>query len=108
MLEIPRRMKWSHASSRMGGVVCLCLLIVTGTASAQVDQGSITGTVTDNTGAVVPNAQVSLTAVDTGLILEAKSNNSGSYTFSPVKIGNYTVSASAPGFQTTTREHLHL
>ena len=89
-------------------LVCLCLLLVMGTASAQVDQGAITGTVTDNTGAIVPGAQVKLSATDTGLNLQQKSNSSGNYTFSPIKIGNYTVSASAPGFQTTTRQNVHV
>jgi hypothetical protein len=88
--------------------MCLCLLLIAGTASAQVDQGAITGTVTDNTGAIVPDAQVTLRAADTGLTLQNKSNSSGSYTFSPIKIGNYTVSAFAPGFQTTTRQNLHV
>ena len=89
-------------------LMCLCLLLIAGSASAQVDQGAITGTVTDNTGAIVPDAQVTLRATDTGLTLQNKSNGSGSYTFSPIKIGNYTVSAFAPGFQTTTRQNLHV
>jgi hypothetical protein len=87
---------------------CLCLLLTAATASAQVDQGAITGTVTDNTGAIVPNAQVTITATDTGLTLQSKSNSSGNYTFSPIKIGNYTVSASAAGFQTTTRQNVRV
>ena len=107
MFEIPRRMQWSHVCSGMWWLVCLCL-IATGTAFAQVDQGTITGTVTDNSGAVVPGAQVTLTVTDTGLTLQAKSNDSGNYTFSPIKIGNYSVSASAPGFQTTTQGNLHV
>jgi hypothetical protein len=37
-------------------LVCFCFLFIAGIASAQVDQGAITGTVTDNTGAVVPGA----------------------------------------------------
>ncbi len=89
-------------------LVCLCLLLVAATASGQVDQGAITGTVTDNTGAIVPGAQVTLTATDTGLVLQGKSNSSGNYTFSPIKIGNYKVSASAAGFQTTTRPNVHV
>jgi hypothetical protein len=89
-------------------LVCLCLLIISGTVSAQVDQGAITGTVTDNTGAIVPGAQVTLTATDTGFTLQQKTNSSGNYTFSPIKIGNYTVSASAPGFQTTSRQNVHV
>ncbi|HZD46274.1 MAG TPA: carboxypeptidase-like regulatory domain-containing protein, partial [Acidobacteriaceae bacterium] len=67
-------------------LACLCLLLITGAASAQVDQGAITGTVTDNTGAIVPGAQVTLTATDTGFTLQEKSNGSGNYTFSPIKI----------------------
>jgi hypothetical protein len=89
-------------------LVCLCLLLMSGGASAQVDQGAITGTVTDNTGAIVPGAQVTLTATDTGFTLQQKSNGSGNYTFSPIKIGNYSVSASAPGFQTTSRQNVHV
>jgi hypothetical protein len=89
-------------------LVCLCLLLICATASAQVDQGAITGTVTDNTGAIVPGAQVTLSATDTGFTLQQRSNTSGNYTFSPIKIGNYTVTASAPGFQTTSRENLHV
>jgi hypothetical protein len=89
-------------------LVCLCLLLMTGAASGQVDQGAITGTVTDNTGAIVPGAQVTLTATDTGFTLQEKSNGSGNYTFSPIKIGNYTVSASASGFQTTSRQNVHV
>jgi hypothetical protein len=92
----------------MWWLVCLGFLLVAGVAPAQVDQGTITGTVTDNTGAVVPNAHVTITNIDTGLALEVKSNGSGNYVFTPLKIGNYVVSASAAGFQTTTQENLHL
>ncbi len=74
----------------------------------QMDQGTITGTVQDDTGAVVPNAQVTLTSVDTGLVLETRTDKSGMYTFSPVKIGNYSVSAVASGFAKTTQANLHL
>ncbi len=75
-------------------------------AWAQVDQGSITGTVQDSSGAVVPNAKVTLLNTDQGLTLETQSTSSGSYTFSPVRIGNYTVTVSAPGFSTTTQQSL--
>src|ERR1700742_4088552 len=71
-------------------------------ALAQVDQGTITGTVLDQTGAVLPQVDITLTSTDTGLVLKGKTDASGVYTFSPVKIGNYTVTASAPGFQRAT------
>jgi hypothetical protein len=75
---------------------------------AQVDQGTITGTVTDPTGAVVPNAQITLTNTDTGLVLTSTTNQNGVYVFSPLKIGNYSVSASAAGFATSTLSDLVL
>ena len=53
----------------------------------QVDEGAITGTDQDSTGAVVPNAQVTLVNTDQGITLETKSSSSGGYTFSPVRIG---------------------
>ena len=72
----------------------------------QVDQGSITGTIQDSTGAAVPNAQVTLLNTDQGLSLETHSTASGTYTFSPVRIGHYAVTAVAPGFSTTTQQNL--
>jgi hypothetical protein len=89
-------------------IAVLMLLLTSADSSAQTDQGSITGVVQDSTGAVIPNAQVTATNIDTGLALEAKSNNSGVFVFSPLKIGNYTVSATSPGFRTVSRENLHL
>lgn len=77
-------------------------------AHGQVDQGSITGTVQDSSGAVVANASVTVTNTDTGLALQVRTNAAGSYVFSPLRIGSYKVSAAAPGFQTTTRENVHL
>lgn len=81
-------------------------LMCGGPALAQVDQGAIIGVVTDSSGAVIPNAQVTVTETNTGLVLTAKTNGSGNYFFSPIKIGNYTVSASAKGFQTTEEKNV--
>lgn len=75
---------------------------------AQVDQGTITGTITDTSGAVIPNAKVTLTQVETGLVLQGTTNRAGIYVFSPVKIGNYTVTATNTGFQTITQTGLTL
>jgi len=77
-------------------------------ALAQADQGAITGLVLDPTGAVVSGAQVTLTNIDTGLVLQAQTDSSGNYVFSPVKIGNYKVSVAYPGFSTTTQENIQL
>ena len=89
--------------------ICACILaMVVPAAWAQTDQGAITGVVQDDQGAVVPGAKVTLTATDTGLAFDRSANSSGVFVFSPVKIGNYKLSAGAPSFQTTVQENLHL
>jgi len=75
---------------------------------AQVDQGTISGVVSDSNGALIPGATVTLRNVDTGLVLIDKTNAQGVYVFTPVKIGNYTVTAEASGFEKTTQENVHL
>src|SRR5690348_7110200 len=86
----------------------LACLWLTMPAFGQTDQGAITGVVTDQTGAAIPNAQVTLTSNDTGLVLTQTTSGSGVYTFSPVKIGSYKIAASASGFNTVTRDGLQL
>ena len=66
--------------------------------------GDISGVVSDPTGAVVPNASVSLKNIDTGGSQTAKSNSTGSYHFSLLQPGNYSVTVSASGFQSVTRK----
>jgi hypothetical protein len=88
-------------------MLCVFLLFPALAAVGQVDQGTITGLVQDPSGAVVPNAKVTATNTDTALVLERNANGSGNYTFSPLKIGNYKITATAPGFQ-TTEESVHL
>ena len=83
----------------------LCLLLLP-CAFAQVDEGSITGLVQDPTGAVIPNAKVTLLNKDQGLSVVTNTDNGGVYTFSPVRIGNYSVSATASGFSVTTQQNV--
>jgi len=75
---------------------------------AQVDTGSILGTVKDESGAVVPNAKVSLTNEGTGFTMSTTTTGEGNYTFTPVKIGTYSVSVEAPGFAKAIQSHLTL
>ena len=66
---------------------------------AQSDTGSINGTVTDPTGAVIPGATVIATNTDNGQKLEAVANGAGEYTILAVPRGNYQVIAAASGFK---------
>jgi len=83
-------------------------LLLAPSAFAQVDEGSVTGLVQDATGAVVPNAKVTLLNTDQGLSVVTNSDGAGVYTFSPVRIGNYSVSATAPGFSVTTQQNVNV
>jgi hypothetical protein len=74
----------------------------------QVDEGAITGTVQDPTGAVIPNAQVTLLNTDQGITLSGTTNGGGVYTFSPVRIGHYSLSVASPGFTTTHQQNLQV
>ncbi len=86
---------------------CLFLILCSSRAAfGQVDSGSISGTVTDSTGAVVPDALVLLLNTDQGITLQTHSGASGTYTFSPVRIGHYTVTATSKGFEKTTQQNL--
>ncbi|HTF69187.1 MAG TPA: carboxypeptidase-like regulatory domain-containing protein, partial [Edaphobacter sp.] len=103
--------KFTHRFALLAfhGTLCVLATAFFVTQShAQMDQGTVTGVVTDTSGASVPNAKVTLTSSDTGLVFDRQTNESGIYTFSPVKIGRYSVTAGAAGFQTTTRENLVL
>ena len=61
-------------------------------------QGVVTGAITDPTGAAVTGAQITLTNEGTAVIQQTKSSSSGSYRFSLVPPGSYTLSIEAPGF----------
>ncbi len=88
-------------------VACFCLILVQGQrALGQVDEGSISGTVQDTSGAVVAGARVSLLNEDVNLTLETNTNGSGGYSFSPVRTGHYSISVTAPGFSKTTQQNL--
>ena len=71
-------------------------------AHAQTTTGSIYGTVGDSTGAVIPDASVTAKNVQNGFTNTVSSNASGDYVFPNLAPGNYTVSAQAAGFKSTT------
>jgi Carboxypeptidase regulatory-like domain len=79
--------------------VILALPVV---ANAQLTTADVLGTVTDTTGAVVPNANVTLTNQRTNETRNTQSNGGGQYAFTLLQPGNYSVRVEAQGFTTFT------
>jgi hypothetical protein len=104
----PLVMAIRHRTMLVLAIVCCAGLFAPDHICGQADQGSISGMVEDSSGAVIAKARVTLTDVDTGLVLKTETSATGVYFFSPVKIGNYSVSATGPGFSTTTQQGIHV
>ncbi len=82
-------------------VAVLLMALGTPRLFAQGDTGTIAGTVTDPTGAVIAGAAVTATNTATGLKLSAVSSGAGDFTILAVPIGHYRVEASSRGFEST-------
>ena len=79
---------------------CLSVMIVTTAAAQSITSGDISGTVTDPSGAGVPNAAVTCTNVNTNTTLSTTTSQAGAYRFAFLPPGPYSVTVKAQGFQT--------
>ena len=93
-------------SIAVGTLLFLFALLVPARMAAQVDMGSVSGVVRDPSGAAIPHAKVMLINEATGITMTSTSGSEGQYTFSPVKIGRYSVSASAAGFKSARQNNV--
>lgn len=84
---------------------CLALSL---SALAQVQNGQITGVITDSSGAVVVHADVHIRNVGTGYKADFESNDAGIYTAFELLVGSYTISVGSSGFKTVTATNLIL
>lgn len=78
---------------------CLLLLVAL-PLRAQITTGDVLGTVTDATGSVIPNAQISLVSKDTGAVRNSTSGPGGEFLFSLIQSGQYSLRVKANGFTT--------
>jgi Carboxypeptidase regulatory-like domain/TonB dependent receptor len=81
-------------------VLLICLLVAIPVAMAQGVSGRIVGTVVDATGAVIPNASVTISNQDTGAVTKVTTNGNGQYRADNLRPGNYQLKIEAPGLQT--------
>ncbi len=84
------------------------LFLIPPTAVAQTFYGSIVGTVTDSTGAVVPDTAVTLSNIGTGEKRSMQTDPAGSYSFLNLVMGNYRLEAEKSGFKRFTRAPLNV
>lgn len=104
-MSSPKSSRWP-SFFRLAAILLALSSLPAARLFAQVDTGAILGTVKDASGAVVPGAKITLTDEGTGLRLATTTASNGSYVFSPVKIGLYTVQVEFHGFRTV--EHAHI
>jgi outer membrane receptor for ferrienterochelin and colicin len=83
-------------------LISLCIFMLALGAMAQVQNGQFTGTVTDPSGAAVPNAKVTITNQATNLSIDTTTNQTGLFSARELPVGTYTIKIEAPGFKTFT------
>src|SRR5260370_5277145 len=89
----------------------LAVMIILGlgvAANAQTFRGSINGTVTDPSGAVIPNATVKATESGTGIDHTTVTTSDGRFAFQDIPLGFYKVTVSASGFPTYTVDRVEV
>ncbi len=88
---------------RFTACAVLCLLLLLSAAFAQSDRGTITGTVSDAGGAMVPNAQIEAKNTQTGAVYKAASSTTGNYVLAQLPAGSYQLIATVQGFKQYVR-----
>lgn len=103
-------MKSSTAGRRLRALLCMftVALFTLGLTLAQESTGRILGVVTDETGAVVPEAKVAVTGPNLPQGLETVSDTRGDYTIFNVPLGVYTVTVTKTGFATVRQENVRV
>jgi len=85
-----------------------CLLLIASAAWAQSDRGTITGTVADASGAMIPDAPIEAKNIETGAVYQAASSDTGNYTLAQLPVGTYQIAVTVPGFKKYLRTGLRV
>src|SRR5579862_8779911 len=86
-----------------GLIIYLCFAVVLAFGQAEIGGATLNGTVTDPTGAAVPNAKVAATSPQTGLTRTTVTNQTGLYSFPQLPVGTYDLTVEANGFKLSKR-----
>ena len=90
------------------GIGAFALLLFSGLMFAQTQRGTIAGTITDPTGAVIPNAAVQVLNAETGAKFDGISNGTGFYSIPFLPYGSYTLTANVQGFKSYTAQAIEV
>jgi hypothetical protein len=82
------------------------ILLLMQEGSAQLPVGTVSGVVRDTTGAIIPNATITATSRQTGLVRTTEASNSGRYALPALPVGDYDVRAEAPAFSPQVQQNL--
>ena len=85
--------------TRLGAMATFVFLCLVPEVLSQTTRATLTGTVTDPNGAIVPSATVTATNIATNITSTTKTNQEGTYTFTALAPGEYTVSVAVTGFK---------
>src|SRR5262245_61827039 len=93
----------------MGRILLLSstVLLVCSVSFGQSDRGTITGTISDPTSAVIPGATVVAANTETGVRYETVSTETGNYTLGQLPVGVYQLSVELPGFKKYVRQGIN-
>ena len=99
-------MRKIHRLLKVVGFIPVVLVGMMHVAEAQLVRGFISGTVTDETNAVIPGVEVKITSKATNISREGLTNETGFYRFAAVEPGDYSVEFQLPGFKTRKIENI--
>src|SRR5215203_3382610 len=94
----------AHRLRRVIGIAVVCIFGVSPLSLAQTTTGTITGTITDTTGAVLPGVTVTAACTATNFKRAGVTDSQGGFTIPELPVCVYQVNAEIQGFKTVTRE----
>src|SRR5688572_8130100 len=99
--------RWARAA-RLGIAALICTTLFYQPALAQDTTGTITGVVTDDSGAVLPGVTVTFKQTETGFTRDFVTTTTGAYAAAGLPVGKYTATFTLQGFQTRTVSNIDL